>query len=159
MLLPNRGLSRCPSQRIDQKCTLKGSRHVVVTASAAPVVDTEFAWTGSDEFSHLEDRKDLPPLPLPAITSRKRVVLVRHGQSTWNAEGRIQGSSNFSCLTAKGTAQAETTRDLVSPQTSSECRSRTAQHSSTCRAPIWIITVVSCSPCLASAAVLRPGVY
>ncbi len=26
---------------------------------------------------------------------------VRHGQSTWNAEGRMQGSSNFSQLTEK----------------------------------------------------------
>jgi broad specificity phosphatase PhoE len=38
---------------------------------------------------------------------------VRHGQSTWNAEGRIQGSSDFSELTTKGMAQAETTRDMV----------------------------------------------
>uniref|UniRef100_A0A803N028 2-carboxy-D-arabinitol-1-phosphatase n=1 Tax=Chenopodium quinoa TaxID=63459 RepID=A0A803N028_CHEQI len=43
----------------------------------------------------------------------KRVVLVRHGQSTWNAEGRIQGSSNFSVLTTKGEAQAETSRQML----------------------------------------------
>lgn len=57
--------------------------------------------------------QDEPPLRLPSISTRKRVVLVRHGQSTWNAEGRIQGSSDFSELTAKGMAQAETTRDMV----------------------------------------------
>ncbi|KIY92826.1 hypothetical protein MNEG_15137 [Monoraphidium neglectum] len=72
-----------------------------------------FAWTGSDAFTPLGDRVDAPPLPLPRITRRRRVVLVRHGQSTWNAEGRIQGSSDFSELTPKGVKQAETTRDML----------------------------------------------
>jgi probable phosphoglycerate mutase len=65
-------------------------------------------------MSALTHVQDVPPLRLPAISTRKRVVLVRHGQSTWNAEGRIQGSSDFSELTTKGMAQAETTRDMVS---------------------------------------------
>ena len=38
---------------------------------------------------------------------------MRHGQSTWNEEGRIQGSSDFSVLTSKGEAQAETTRQML----------------------------------------------
>ncbi|KGN46924.1 probable 2-carboxy-D-arabinitol-1-phosphatase isoform X2 [Cucumis sativus] len=64
------------------------------------------------------DGKDLSSelyasVPLPPIKSAKRVVLVRHGQSTWNAEGRIQGSSNFSVLTKKGEAQAETSRQML----------------------------------------------
>uniref|UniRef100_A0A2P2M686 2-carboxy-D-arabinitol-1-phosphatase n=1 Tax=Rhizophora mucronata TaxID=61149 RepID=A0A2P2M686_RHIMU len=49
----------------------------------------------------------------PSIKASKRVVMVRHGQSTWNAEGRIQGSSNFSVLTKKGEAQAETSRQML----------------------------------------------
>lgn len=68
-------------------------------------------WT--DEFSSLDDRKDVPPLPLPSVNASKRVVLVRHGQSTWNAEGRIQGSSDDSVLTEFGEAQAHTTREMV----------------------------------------------
>jgi hypothetical protein len=76
--------------------------------------ETSYGWTGSDQFSDLNDRKDLSPLKLPTIDITKRVVLVRHGQSTWNAEGRIQGSSDFAQLTTKGMAQAETTRDMVS---------------------------------------------
>ncbi|KAK9279034.1 hypothetical protein L1049_012709 [Liquidambar formosana] len=51
--------------------------------------------------------------PFPPIRAAKRVVLVRHGQSTWNEEGRIQGSSNFSVLTQKGEAQAETSRQML----------------------------------------------
>ncbi|KQJ91762.1 hypothetical protein BRADI_4g39570v3 [Brachypodium distachyon] len=49
----------------------------------------------------------------PALLEAKRVVLVRHGQSTWNAEGRIQGSSDFSVLTPRGESQAETSRLML----------------------------------------------
>jgi hypothetical protein len=74
-----------------------------------------WTWKGKDRFDQLDDRLDVPPLPLPALrTCSKRVVLVRHGQSTWNLRGRIQGSSDFSVLTDKGLAQAATARDLVS---------------------------------------------
>jgi len=38
---------------------------------------------------------------------------VRHGQSTWNEQGRIQGSSNLSVLTSKGEGQAEITRKIL----------------------------------------------
>ena len=85
---------------------------------AAPAVSTEteedtYTWTGKDEFDILKDRVDAPPLPLPVIREAKRIALVRHGQSTWNAQGRVQGSSNISYLTKKGEAQAETTRQMV----------------------------------------------
>ncbi|KAF8098901.1 hypothetical protein N665_0256s0031 [Sinapis alba] len=48
-----------------------------------------------------------------ALSSPKRVVLVRHGQSTWNEEGRIQGSSDFSVLTNKGESQADISRQML----------------------------------------------
>ncbi|KAH8510356.1 hypothetical protein H0E87_008062 [Populus deltoides] len=51
--------------------------------------------------------------PFPSVKAAKRVILVRHGQSTWNEEGRIQGSSDFSVLTKKGEAQAETSRQML----------------------------------------------
>lgn len=66
-----------------------------------------------DEFTKLEDRINSEPMSLPQITKRKRVILVRHGQSTWNAEGRMQGSSNNSELTARGKEQAATTKALL----------------------------------------------
>ncbi|KAG6477122.1 2-carboxy-D-arabinitol-1-phosphatase-like [Zingiber officinale] len=50
---------------------------------------------------------------LPSLREAKRVVLVRHGQSTWNEEGRIQGSSDYSVLTSKGESQAETSRQML----------------------------------------------
>jgi len=70
-------------------------------------------WSGEDEFTHLNDRESGSPLALPAISQSKRVVLVRHGQSTWNAAGRIQGSTNFAVLTDKGVSQAEVTKNML----------------------------------------------
>ncbi|GKA62338.1 probable 2-carboxy-D-arabinitol-1-phosphatase, partial [Tanacetum coccineum] len=60
----------------------------------------------------------------PSLKAAKRVVLVRHGQSTWNAEGRIQGSSDFSILTNKGEAQAETSRQMLIDDSLDICFSR-----------------------------------
>lgn len=62
--------------------------------------------------------------PFPPISAAKRVVLVRHGQSTWNEEGRIQGSSDFSVLTKKGEAQAETSRQMLIDDSFDVCFSR-----------------------------------
>lgn len=76
-----------------------------------------------------EDREKLSSklrdsIPFPAIREAKRVVLVRHGQSTWNEEGRIQGSSDFSVLTQKGESQAETSRQMLIDDSFDICFSR-----------------------------------
>jgi hypothetical protein len=90
------------------------ARQLVQSYAAAPAFDVNtYVWEGTDEFTALNDRKDEPPIPLPEIASHTRIVLVRHGQSTWNAEGRIQGSTNFAVLTDKGQAQAATTHEMV----------------------------------------------
>lgn len=57
--------------------------------------------------------RDEEAMVLPQIGQHKRVVLVRHGESTWNAIGRIQGSSDFAVLTPKGETQAETSRQML----------------------------------------------
>ena len=58
---------------------------------------------------------------LPQVKGAKRVVLVRHGESTWNATGRIQGSSDFSVLTAKGVSQADTNRQMLAGDSFDVC--------------------------------------
>ena len=94
--------------------TGKASGHMCSAATVeTDVRKKEYSWAEVDEFTHLNDRLDSSPIPLPSIKEAKRIVLVRHGQSTWNAEGRIQGSSNVSVLTRKGEAQAETTQQMV----------------------------------------------
>ncbi len=40
------------------------------------------------------------------MNSKKRLYLVRHGETEWNAEERVQGNQGDSALTAKGIAQA-----------------------------------------------------
>lgn len=40
------------------------------------------------------------------ITTKTEIVLVRHGETVWNAEGRVQGQGD-SPLTERGTAQAQ----------------------------------------------------
>ncbi|ONI01067.1 hypothetical protein PRUPE_6G119800 [Prunus persica] len=74
--------------------------------------------SGVQEVRKSSEEKELSSelyesVPFPAVKAAKRVVLVRHGQSTWNEEGRIQGSSNFSVLTKKGESQAETSRLML----------------------------------------------
>lgn len=66
-----------------------------------------YTWPGHDDFDAEDDRHDEPPLPLPELAAAKTVTLVRHGQSQWNASGRIQGSCDLSLLTDKGWKQAE----------------------------------------------------
>ncbi|WJZ89834.1 hypothetical protein VitviT2T_009024 [Vitis vinifera] len=75
--------------------------------------------------------------PFPPIKVAKRVVLVRHGQSTWNEEGRIQGSSNFSVLTQKGEAQAETSRQMLVDDAFDVCFSSPLTRSKRTAEIIW----------------------
>ncbi|XP_057456015.1 probable 2-carboxy-D-arabinitol-1-phosphatase [Lotus japonicus] len=73
----------------------------------------------------------------PPLKTAKRVVLVRHGQSTWNAEGRIQGSSDFSVLTKKGESQAETSRQMLFDDNFDVCFSSPLARSKRTAEIIW----------------------
>ncbi|KAK2380144.1 2-carboxy-D-arabinitol-1-phosphatase [Trifolium repens] len=73
----------------------------------------------------------------PPLKTAKRVVLVRHGQSTWNAEGRIQGSSDFSVLTKKGESQAETSRQMLFDDNFDACFSSPLARSKRTAEIIW----------------------
>jgi probable phosphoglycerate mutase len=44
--------------------------------------------------------------PVPQVAVSLRLVLVRHGLSSFNLENRIQGRSDLSCLTDTGREQA-----------------------------------------------------
>lgn len=81
--------------------------------------------------SSLREIRQAPELlrSLPEIREAKRVVLVRHGQSTWNEEGRIQGSSDLSVLTPKGESQAETSRQMLLTDSFDVCFTRSVHYS------------------------------
>ena len=55
----------------------------------------------------------MAPTPPSPTTQTKTFTLLRHGQSTWNAAGRIQGSSDFSQLTPKGQSQARRSAEHI----------------------------------------------
>ncbi|EFJ14807.1 hypothetical protein SELMODRAFT_445834 [Selaginella moellendorffii] len=54
-----------------------------------------------------------PLIPTP-LAAGKRFFLVRHGLSSWNEEGRIQGSSDKSVLTEIGVSQAQRCKHALS---------------------------------------------
>ena len=93
-----------PLCRRARRASRRRGRTVGAAGSAGASPADASAAAGSaweDEFSALGDRSPAPPLPLPPLSSPRRVVLVRHGESTWNAEGRMQGCSDYSELTEK----------------------------------------------------------
>ncbi|OAO91658.1 hypothetical protein AXX17_AT5G22050 [Arabidopsis thaliana] len=71
------------------------------------------------------------------VETTKRVVLVRHGQSTWNEEGRIQGSSDFSVLTKKGESQAEISRQMLIDDSFDVCFTSPLKRSKKTAEIIW----------------------
>ncbi|GLC39822.1 hypothetical protein PLESTB_001385600 [Pleodorina starrii] len=112
-------LQKCNTYLIrtgDARAPRGSLRAAASSVKASSPIETQSLslWNGSDDFTCCNDRIDAPPLPLPSISEPVRVVIVRHGQSTWNAEGRIQGSTDLSVLTEKGVKQAQKTRDMLS---------------------------------------------
>ncbi|KAJ8749946.1 hypothetical protein K2173_013861 [Erythroxylum novogranatense] len=87
------------------------------TRSSLSLQETQKPPSGERELSS----EPSASAPFPSLQAAKRVVLVRHGQSTWNKEGRIQGSSDFSVLTKKGESQAETSRYMLIDESFDVC--------------------------------------
>ncbi|KAK9714683.1 hypothetical protein RND81_06G112000 [Saponaria officinalis] len=61
-------------------------------------------------FDFRKATTSLSPFRLPAA---KKITIVRHGLSSWNAESRVQGSSDLSVLTDTGAKQAERCRNAL----------------------------------------------
>lgn len=86
----------CSCPRFQVVCSSSGSPATGTIANDASVTG------GAYDFS-----KATTSLTQKLLSSQKQVTLVRHGLSTWNDEGRVQGSSNLSILTETGIQQAE----------------------------------------------------
>lgn len=106
------------------------------SSSSSAVQEVEESSKSTADAGELSSELYVSP-PFPQIRAAKRVVLVRHGQSTWNAEGRIQGSSDFSVLTKKGEAQAETSRQMLFDESFDVCFSSPLIRSKRTAEIIW----------------------
>ncbi|XP_050222473.1 probable 2-carboxy-D-arabinitol-1-phosphatase [Mercurialis annua] len=71
------------------------------------------------------------------LSSSKKVTLVRHGLSSWNLEGRVQGSSNLSILTDTGVRQAEMCRQALVNIDFDRCFSSPISRAKTTAEVIW----------------------
>ncbi|WCJ27030.1 2-carboxy-D-arabinitol-1-phosphatase [Euphorbia peplus] len=71
------------------------------------------------------------------LTSSKKVTIVRHGLSSWNSEGRVQGSSNLSVLTEAGVMQAEKCRKALETMHFDKCFSSPISRAKTTAEVMW----------------------
>ncbi|XP_044497198.1 probable 2-carboxy-D-arabinitol-1-phosphatase isoform X2 [Mangifera indica] len=72
------------------------------------------------------------------ISSTKKVTLVRHGLSSWNDEGRVQGSSNLSVLTETGVKQAERCREALRNISFDRCFSSPISRAKSTAEVLWL---------------------
>mmetsp|Transcript_26807 Transcript_26807/g.75482 ORF Transcript_26807/g.75482 Transcript_26807/m.75482 type:complete len:319 (-) Transcript_26807:1199-2155(-) len=104
-----------------------GARRAPLVLEAAPAAKAN--GVGAEPRGAHADSKDMPQSLWPTgsamfpysggvhslidgqkLPCDKEVVLVRHGMSTWNLEGRIQGNTDDSTLTEQGEEQARAVR-------------------------------------------------
>ncbi|CAA0817920.1 Probable 2-carboxy-D-arabinitol-1-phosphatase [Striga hermonthica] len=71
------------------------------------------------------------------LSSPKKVTLLRHGLSSWNKEGRVQGSSDLSVLTEAGVAQAERCRTALSDMHFDQCFSSPISRAKSTAEILW----------------------
>ncbi|XP_059291770.1 probable 2-carboxy-D-arabinitol-1-phosphatase [Lycium ferocissimum] len=71
------------------------------------------------------------------LATPKKVTLVRHGLSSWNEEGRIQGSSNLSILSEKGAMQAERCKMALADMHFDQCFASPISRAKTTAEIIW----------------------
>lgn len=65
------------------------------------------------------------------------MILVRHGHSTWNAEGIIQGSTDFPVLTKKGESHAEISHQMLADDNFDVCFANPLARSTKTTEIIW----------------------
>ncbi|GMI77619.1 hypothetical protein HRI_001431200 [Hibiscus trionum] len=99
----------------------------------ADKVENEYSLTGT---AYDFERATIS-LTRESLSSPKKVTLVRHGLSSWNEEGRVQGSSNLSVLTEAGVKQAERCREALSNMHFDQCFSSPISRAKTTAEVLW----------------------
>ncbi|KAG0558299.1 hypothetical protein KC19_10G017300 [Ceratodon purpureus] len=85
----------------------------------------------------IDFRRATAPLTPKPMENAKTVVLVRHGLSSWNEEGRVQGSSDKSILSEVGRMQALRVRESLSTMKFDKCFASPITRAKTSAELIW----------------------
>uniref|UniRef100_J3KY34 2-carboxy-D-arabinitol-1-phosphatase n=1 Tax=Oryza brachyantha TaxID=4533 RepID=J3KY34_ORYBR len=115
------------------RVTIKAAQSGVNNVSVETLPDSEASVTGAAYGF----RGATTSLTNEILTSSKKITLVRHGLSTWNAESRVQGSSNLSVLTETGAKQAEKCRDALANMKFDVCFSSPISRAKSTAEIIW----------------------
>lgn len=99
---------------------------------ATAVAERPYFTGGATDF-----RRATAPLTPKPMDHPKTVVLVRHGLSSWNQEGRIQGSSDQSILSEIGRMQAVKCRESLSELKFDTCFASPITRAKTSAELIW----------------------
>lgn len=99
----------------------------------ADKLENDYALTGSA----YDFERGTISITRESLSSPKKVILVRHGLSTWNEEGRVQGSSNLSVLTEAGVKQAERCRHALANMHFDQCFSSPISRAKTTAEVLW----------------------
>ncbi|XP_009769323.1 probable 2-carboxy-D-arabinitol-1-phosphatase [Nicotiana sylvestris] len=103
-----------------------------------PVTTTErFRYDTPLTGGAFDFEKATTSLTRKALACPKKVTIVRHGLSSWNEEGRVQGSSNLSVLSEKGAMQAERCKTALSDLHFDQCFSSPIARAKTTAEIIW----------------------
>lgn len=99
----------------------------------ADILENDYALTGTA----YDFERGTISITRESLSSPKKVILVRHGLSTWNEEGRVQGSSNLSVLTEAGVKQAERCRHALANMHFDQCFSSPISRAKTTAEVLW----------------------
>ncbi|XP_012455286.1 probable 2-carboxy-D-arabinitol-1-phosphatase [Gossypium raimondii] len=99
----------------------------------ADILENDYALTGTA----YDFERGTISITRESLSSPKKVILVRHGLSTWNEEGRVQGSSNLSVLTEAGVKQAERCRHALAKMHFDKCFSSPISRAKTTAEVLW----------------------
>ncbi|XP_039065144.1 probable 2-carboxy-D-arabinitol-1-phosphatase isoform X1 [Hibiscus syriacus] len=112
------------------QCSSSGADQGPVTADK---LENDYSLTGT---AYDFERATIS-LTRESLSSPKKVTLVRHGLSSWNKEGKVQGSSNLSVLTEAGIKQAERCRQALSNMHFDQCFSSPISRAKTTAEVLW----------------------
>ncbi|CAM6124764.1 unnamed protein product [Calypogeia fissa] len=117
------------SGAIDRQNSINGYEGALTSTL---VLDREPITGGAFDF-----RGATVPLTSRPLVKTKKIILVRHGLSAWNAEGRIQGSSDLSELSEEGIAQALRCKEALINLKFSSCFASPISRAKTSAEVIW----------------------